>query len=150
MEIGGFRTETVTEDIHTSMVIHAKGYRSCYLNKVLAVGLMPETFERSIKQRVRWAMGHVQILFQTNPFTMRGLTLPQRIRLLRVHLLFPPWSSSGHLPCRPAVCPAVRDYPCHGGCPVARQLFRILLSGDARDAEDCQPGDAQCVLVGHL
>jgi cellulose synthase (UDP-forming) len=61
------------------MVIHAKGYRSCYLNQVLAVGLMPETFERSIKQRVRWATGHVQIFFQTNPFTMRGLTLPQRI-----------------------------------------------------------------------
>jgi cellulose synthase (UDP-forming) len=40
---------------------------------------MPETFERSIKQRVRWAMGHVQIFFRTNPFTMRGLTLPQRI-----------------------------------------------------------------------
>jgi cellulose synthase (UDP-forming) len=79
MEIGGFRTETVTEDIHTSMVIHAKGYRSCYLNKVLAAGLMPESFESSMKQRVRWAMGHVQILFQTNPFTMRGLTLQQRI-----------------------------------------------------------------------
>jgi len=79
MEIGGFRTETVTEDIHTSMVIHAKGYRSCYLNKVLAAGLMPETFERSMKQRIRWAMGHVQIFFQTNPFTMRGLTMPQRL-----------------------------------------------------------------------
>ena len=78
MEIGGFRTETVTEDIHTSMVIHAKGYRSCYLNKVLAAGLMPETFESSMKQRVRWAMGHVQIFFQTNPFTMRGLTMAQR------------------------------------------------------------------------
>jgi cellulose synthase (UDP-forming) len=79
MEIGGFRTETVTEDIHTSMVIHAKGYQSCYLNKVLAAGLMPETFERSMKQRIRWAMGHVQIFFQTNPFTMRGLTMPQRL-----------------------------------------------------------------------
>lgn len=78
MEIGGFRTETVTEDIHTSMVIHARGYRSCYLNKVLAAGLMPETFESSMKQRVRWAMGHVQIFFQTNPFTMRGLTIAQR------------------------------------------------------------------------
>ena len=77
-EIGGFRTETVTEDIHTSMVIHAKGYRSCYLNKVLAAGLMPESFESSMKQRIRWAMGHVQIFFQTNPFTMRGLTLGQR------------------------------------------------------------------------
>jgi cellulose synthase (UDP-forming) len=79
VEIGGFRTETVTEDIHTSMVIHAKGYRSCYLNKVLAAGLMPETFESSMKQRIRWAMGHVQIFFQTNPFTMRGLTVHQRL-----------------------------------------------------------------------
>lgn len=78
-EVGGFRTETVTEDIHTSMVIHAKGYRSCYLNKVLAAGLMPESFESMIKQRVRWATGHIQILFQTNPFMMRGLSLPQRI-----------------------------------------------------------------------
>lgn len=79
MEAGGFRTETVTEDIHTSMVIHSKGYRSCYLNKVLAAGLMPETFESSMKQRVRWAMGHVQILFQSNPFAMRGLTMAQRL-----------------------------------------------------------------------
>lgn len=78
-EVGGFRTETVTEDIHTSMMIHAKGYRSCYLNKVLAVGLMPETFESSIKQRIRWATGHLQILFRSNPFTMRGLAFPQRI-----------------------------------------------------------------------
>jgi len=78
-EIGGFRTETVTEDIHTSMTIHAKGYRSCYLNKVLAAGLMPESFESSMKQRIRWATGHVQIFFQTNPFTMRGLSLAQRL-----------------------------------------------------------------------
>ncbi|MDH4152419.1 MAG: glycosyltransferase [Nitrospira sp.] len=78
-EVGGFQTETVTEDIHTSMVIHAKGYRSCYLNKVLAVGLMPETFENTMKQRIRWATGHVQILFQSNPFTMRGLSLAQRL-----------------------------------------------------------------------
>lgn len=78
-EIGGFRTETVTEDIHTSMMIHAKGYRSCYLNKVLAAGLMPETFESSMRQRVRWATGHIQILFQTNPLTMRGLSLAQRL-----------------------------------------------------------------------
>ncbi|MBH0203539.1 MAG: glycosyltransferase [Nitrospira sp.] len=78
-EIGGFRTETVTEDIHTSMMIHAKGYRSCYLNKVLAAGLMPETFESAMKQRIRWATGHVQILFQTNPLTMRGLSVAQRL-----------------------------------------------------------------------
>ena len=53
MEIGGFQTQTITEDIHTSMNLHARAYRSCYLNKVLSAGLMPETFDRYLKPRKR-------------------------------------------------------------------------------------------------
>jgi cellulose synthase (UDP-forming) len=79
MEIGGFQTQTITEDIHTSMNLHARGYRSCYLNKVLSAGLMPETFDGYLKQRKRWAMGCIQVLLRDNPLTKRGLTLAQRI-----------------------------------------------------------------------
>jgi cellulose synthase (UDP-forming) len=79
MEIGGFQTQTITEDIHTSMNLHAKGYRSCYLNKVLSAGLMPETFDGYLKQRKRWAMGCIQVLLRDNPLTKRGLSLAQRI-----------------------------------------------------------------------
>ncbi|WP_145976479.1 glycosyltransferase family 2 protein [Nitrospira moscoviensis] len=78
-EIGGFQTQTITEDIHTSMELHAKGYRSCYLNRVLSAGLMPETFEGYLKQRKRWAMGCIQVLLRDNPLTKRGLTLAQRL-----------------------------------------------------------------------
>jgi cellulose synthase (UDP-forming) len=78
-EIGGFQTQTITEDIHTSMALHAKGYKSCYLNRVLSAGLMPETFEGYLKQRKRWAMGCIQVLLRDNPLTKRGLTLAQRI-----------------------------------------------------------------------
>jgi cellulose synthase (UDP-forming) len=78
-EIGGFQTQTITEDIHTSMNLHAKGYRSCYLNRVLSAGLMPETFEGYLKQRKRWAMGCIQVLLRDNPLTKRGLTLAQRL-----------------------------------------------------------------------
>lgn len=78
-EIGGFQTQTITEDIHTSMNLHAKGYTSCYLNRVLSAGLMPETFEGYLKQRKRWAMGCIQVLLRDNPLTKRGLTVPQRI-----------------------------------------------------------------------
>lgn len=78
-EIGGFQTQTITEDIHTSMQLHARGYRSCYLNRVLSAGLMPETFEGYLKQRKRWAMGCIQVLLHDNPLFKRGLTLPQRI-----------------------------------------------------------------------
>jgi cellulose synthase (UDP-forming) len=79
MEIGGFQTDTITEDIHTSMVLHAGGYESRYLNKVLAAGLSPETFEGYLKQRTRWAIGCIQLFLKCNPLTIRGLTVAQRL-----------------------------------------------------------------------
>lgn len=78
-EIGGFQTQTITEDLHTSMQLHARGYRSCYLNRVLSAGLMPETFAGYLKQRTRWATGCIHVLLRDNPLFKRGLTLPQRI-----------------------------------------------------------------------
>lgn len=77
--IGGFQTATITEDLHTSLFLHAKGYKSCYLNETLAFGLMPESFEGHTKQRTRWATGTSQVLVRDNPLFMRGLTLPQRL-----------------------------------------------------------------------
>jgi cellulose synthase (UDP-forming) len=78
-EIGGFKAQTLTEDIHTSMALHAKGYKSCYLNRVLSAGLMPETFAGYLKQRKRRAMGCIQMLLRDNPLTKPGLTPAQRI-----------------------------------------------------------------------
>jgi cellulose synthase (UDP-forming) len=79
MEVGGFQTDTITEDIHTSLLVHAKGYQSRYLNKPLAAGLMPETFESLLRQRTRWAIGTWQMFFRSNPLTFPGLSLSQRI-----------------------------------------------------------------------
>ena len=78
-EIGGFQTQTISEDLHTSLILHSRGYQSRYLNKVLSVGLMPETLEAYLKQRTRWAIGSMQVLLRDNPLTIRGLTLAQRI-----------------------------------------------------------------------
>lgn len=80
--IGGFKTETITEDIHTSMELHAKGYRSVYVNMPLSAGLMPETFVGYVKQRKRWAIGCMQIFFKDNPLFKKGLSLAQRIDYL--------------------------------------------------------------------
>ena len=82
LEIGGFQTQTITEDLHTSVLLHARGYKSCYLNKVLSAGLMPETFQGYLKQRTRWAIGSLQMMFRDNPLTIRGLTIAQRIDYL--------------------------------------------------------------------
>jgi cellulose synthase (UDP-forming) len=78
-QVGGFRTETVTEDIHTSIHLHGRGYRSVYVNKDLAAGLAPEDFVSYLKQRKRWARGCFQIFLKNNPLWARGLNLSQRI-----------------------------------------------------------------------
>ncbi len=80
VQVGGFATSSVTEDIHTTMLIHAAGYRSVYVRDVLAVGLSPESFESYLVQRKRWTKGHLQIfLSKDNPLFLKGLSFAQRI-----------------------------------------------------------------------
>lgn len=79
-EIGGFILTSVTEDIHTSILIHARGHRSVYLARRLSAGLSPESFSSYLRQRQRWARGHVQILLsRENPLVRPRLTLAQRL-----------------------------------------------------------------------
>lgn len=78
-EIGGIATETVTEDAHTALKLHRKGYRSAYLRYPLAAGLATETLSAHIGQRIRWARGMIQILRLDCPLFGPGLTLAQRL-----------------------------------------------------------------------
>lgn len=77
-EIGGIATETVTEDAHTSLKLHRKGYNSAYLNITQAAGLATETLGAHVKQRMRWARGMVQIFRTDCPLLGKGLTFAQR------------------------------------------------------------------------
>ncbi len=87
-EIGGFRTETVTEDAHTSLELHSRGYLSVYLPVALAAGLATETFAAHVKQRMRWARGMAQILRIDCPLWKRGLSNPQRLNYFNAMLHF--------------------------------------------------------------
>ena len=78
-ELGGFSTETITEDMETSLRLHARGWRSAYHAEPLAYGLAPDTATAFHTQRLRWAQGTMQIWRKFNPLTMRGLSLAQRI-----------------------------------------------------------------------
>jgi len=81
--IGGVATSTVTEDILTSMRLHAAGWRTLYHDEVLAVGVAPGDLDGFQTQRLRWAQGSMQILrSRENPLCKRGLTLAQRLNYL--------------------------------------------------------------------
>ncbi len=77
--VGGFAVETITEDVHTGMRVHGKGWRSLYYNRDLAAGMAQDSFADVIKQRLRWARGMTQIYCLENPLFVRGLSMAQRL-----------------------------------------------------------------------
>lgn len=79
MEVGGISTRTITEDAETSLVLHSKGYNSCYINRPMVCGLSPESHADYLTQQSRWAKGMVQILMDYSPLFRKGLSVPQRL-----------------------------------------------------------------------
>ena len=77
--IGGFASQTIIEDMETTMQLHAHGFNSAYHNETLAYGLAPGSADAYHVQRLRWGQGAMQVLRKLKPLTMRGLTLAQRV-----------------------------------------------------------------------
>lgn len=100
---GGIKTDTITEDLHTSIELHAAGWKSVYLNEVLVTGLAPMDLKTFETQRLRWAEGNLKVAMFINPLTAPGLSLHQRISYVAslyhwtiglpklVFYLAPPW-----------------------------------------------------------
>jgi cellulose synthase (UDP-forming) len=78
-EIGGFPMTTITEDLHTSMMLHSRGWQSVYVNKDLSAGLAPESFDAYLTQRRRWSRGTMQVMLLRGGLVLPGLTMAQRI-----------------------------------------------------------------------
>ena len=82
-EIGGFPTESITEDLLTTLSMLNKGYKTRYLNERLSMGLAAENLTGYFVQRERWCQGGIQTLYLHNgPLRGPGLSLFQRIMFL--------------------------------------------------------------------
>ena len=55
--VGGFPTDSITEDFALSVKMHERDWESRYLPEVLAVGLGPEDMASYVGQQRRWARG---------------------------------------------------------------------------------------------
>lgn len=78
-EVGGIAVETVTEDAHTALKMHRRGWSTAYLNIAQAAGLATESLSAHVGQRIRWARGMAQIFRLDNPLLGPGLRLGQRL-----------------------------------------------------------------------
>ncbi|MES2876299.1 MAG: glycosyltransferase [Patescibacteria group bacterium] len=78
--IGGMYEKSKSEDIWSSLKLHERGWRTVYINKVLAEGKTPETLKAYSKQQLRWATGSFEIFLRSNPLFNRKLSADQRLQ----------------------------------------------------------------------
>ena len=78
-DIGGFATGTITEDLHTTMLLYKRGWKGIYHNEILSNGLAAKDLKNYHIQKLRWAEGNISLLFNNNPLFTRGLSFSQRI-----------------------------------------------------------------------
>jgi cellulose synthase (UDP-forming) len=103
--VGGFSTWNLVEDVHTSMRLHDKGWRSIYYDHALSTGTTPLETRGMYRQREQWALDSLRLLFWDSPFRQKGLSLVQKMQyfqigftylvsgfVMPVFLLVPAWS----------------------------------------------------------
>ena len=88
LEIGGFPTDSVTEDYLVTLRLNEIGYRTVYLNEPLSLGSGPEGLKEYITQRSPRALGFMQICRgPSGPLSLSGRTpLLGRIMLAETFL----------------------------------------------------------------
>jgi len=87
-EVGGFSTWNIVEDVHTSMLLHEKGWRSVYYNHPLTKGTAPADIYGVYMQRRQWAADSLRILFWDNPFLHKGLSFKQKLQYLHLGFVY--------------------------------------------------------------
>ena len=83
--IGGY-APGLAEDMNTSLKVHAKGWKSVYVPRVLTRGLVPSTISAYYKQQLKWSRGVFEIFVTTYFEKFRDLSFRQKL-----HYGIAPW-----------------------------------------------------------
>lgn len=86
--VGGFSTWNLVEDVHTSMRLHSKGWRSIYHDHPLSTGTAPTDIFGVYKQRGQWATDSLRLLLWDSPFKQSGLNLKQKVQYFQIGYVY--------------------------------------------------------------
>jgi cellulose synthase (UDP-forming) len=87
-EIDGFSTWNIVEDVHTSMRLQERGWRSVYHNYPITRGTAPADIYGVYRQRRQWAADSLRILFWDNPSRHKGLTFKQKLQYTHLGFVY--------------------------------------------------------------
>ena len=82
LEIDGFSEWNLVEDLHTSMRLHNKGWKSVYHDTAFTTGHAPADVSSHLKQRWQWAVDSLRLFFWDSPLRYKGLSWRQKTQYL--------------------------------------------------------------------
>jgi cellulose synthase (UDP-forming) len=94
-KVGGFPTDTITEDFELGTKINSEGYESIATREPVSSGITPVDMKSVIKQRTRWARGVIQSCRNMHIFLNPKITFTNRIILINTWLYW--WAFSRRL-----------------------------------------------------
>ncbi|MFB9054909.1 glycosyltransferase family 2 protein [Formosa undariae] len=86
--IGG-HAPGLSEDMHTAMQLHAKGWKSVYIPQSFTKGLVPATLTSFYQQQLKWSKGTFELLTEVYPKLCKHFTWRQKLHygVLPLHYL---------------------------------------------------------------
>ena len=78
----------LSEDMHTAMRLHAKGWKSVYVPEALTRGLVPATLSGYYAQQLKWSRGSFDLLAHVVPKLIKDFTWRQAIHYILIPLYF--------------------------------------------------------------
>ena len=79
-EIGGIAAVSHSEDIWTSRMLHENGWKTLFVNEILAIGKAPTTINAYFKQQLRWSQGGLSMLFLKNTMFSSNMHIDQKVQ----------------------------------------------------------------------
>ncbi|MFB6341517.1 glycosyltransferase [Saccharicrinis sp. FJH62] len=85
--IGG-HAPGLTEDMHTTLRLKAKGWKSVYNPVIVAKGLVPWNYSGYSLQQLKWSRGSFDLLFNVFPKVAKNLSWAERLAFLTVPMFY--------------------------------------------------------------
>ena len=85
--IGG-HAAGLSEDMHTAMQLHARGWKSVYVPKIVTRGLVPADINAYYKQQLKWSRGTFELLFTVFPKLFTKFSWRQKLHYFLLPLHF--------------------------------------------------------------
>ncbi len=88
VDVGGFSSWNVVEDLTTSLELHSRGWQSFYYPYAVTTGLAPSDIWGVYRQRSQWALDTMRLWVWDNPLFKSGLRWAGRMSYLVIPMSY--------------------------------------------------------------